>query len=215
MKVQQYQLYYLLKLHNSWWLFCILYIKTAQLQWLFSILWKNCSFCILLPIFNIFYLLCLYTVSLYLLLYLFSFLYIYVYVYMYACSQLMHMVCVCLLSFFPFLSQHLFPILFIHIFIFFFFSFFAFFQYLYILFDNSYRYMLVKEHISYIRIYFTFHGSYPQFYYLHRVVIIIILLPLFYYHYYYYYYYYYILFAVLNLISLVIFIFLYSWLQFL
>ena len=68
---------------------------------------------------------------------------IYIYMYMYACIHICVHVCVCVLCvlclFFPFLSQHLFPILFIHIFIIYlsFFFIFCFIPIFYCLFDNS------------------------------------------------------------------------------
>ena len=212
MKVQQCQLYYLLKLHNSWWLFCILYTKTAQ--FIVVILYFVVKLFILYSFTNIQHILSVlskYCISLSIAISFFISIYICMYICMHVASYIycMHM-CVCVFClFFLFFLNSFFPF-YLFIYLSFFFFHFLLSSNIYILFDNSYIYMLVKEHILYT---YLFYISWQ----LHSFIIIFIgqsllLLPLFYYHYYYYYI---ILFAVLNLISLVIFIFLYSQLQFL
>ena len=88
-----------------------LYLYLVKLQ--FIVVMKNCSFCILLPIFNIFY----------------------VYVYVYVCMYTYMCICVCVLSFFfPFSTPfshfiYSYIYLFIHLFFFHFLKFFALLQY--------------------------------------------------------------------------------------
>ena len=93
-----------------------LYLYLVKLQ--FIVVMKNCSFCILLPIFNIFY------------------------VYVYVCMYTYMFICVCLIFFFSVLNTFFPFYLFIYLFIYpsFFFSFFKIFCFtpiFYCLFDNS------------------------------------------------------------------------------